>query len=1041
MKNKVMDLLSEEAGPGDFTGRRAEQLLCDQQQRIYRQTDRMFAGLMLLQWVGGIVAALVISPSTWIGQTSQVHLHVWAAILLGGAISFLPIALALSHPGRPVTRYTIAVGQMLMSSLLIHLTGGRIETHFHVFGSLAFLSFYRDWRVLIPATIVVAGDHLIRGLFYPQSVFGVLAAENWRWLEHGAWVIFEDIFLVMACLRGQREMQQIARNTAELDTSEARYRAVTDSASDAIITIDKTSKILFVNRAAEKIFGYEATELIGKNLSDLTREDIYPQLGAEFSETSSLPARIPTQAVQITAWHKNGLEFPIEISFGQFDADGKRLFTAVVRDITERKRTEEALKKSEEYRNLFKHANDAIIIFEPDEELVLDVNDCACEMYGRNRDEFIGLSLKTISLNTQNNRDHLSKLLIEGHLASFESIQFHRDGTPIDLLISASLIEFNGHPAVLSINRDITSRVQANAALSESESKFRSLIENMSEGLLQMDNDDYIMFTNNRFCEMTGYSESELFGKNALDLLLDEESCEIVRQANQRRQEGVSETYELKIRTKSGDILWSLMGAVPISDRNGAIIGSMGVHTDITERKRAEEQLLFNAMHDTLTGLPNRALLLEHLRNAIDRSVRYNDKSFAVLFLDFDRFKIINDSLGHMEGDKLLVLIARRLEAAVRSGDIVARLGGDEFTILLDNLTGMDEILHVVKRIQESLKIPFLLGEREVFISTSIGIAMGKPGYLKPEEILRDADIAMYRAKTYGRSRYEVFNEEMHEQANYRLQLETEMRLAIERKEFRVYYQPIVDLENEEIIGFEALIRWIHPFRGTISPLDFIPLAEENGLIVSIGDWVLYESCRQLHEWQQQNPANSELTISVNLSSKQFLQDDLAGRVALILAETRLDARFLRLEVTESHLMESNQRAIGIMNRLRELGVKLSIDDFGTGYSNLSYLHRMPINYLKIDRSFVSRLQTNYENNEIVRTIVMLAKNLGFEVIAEGVETQEQAEQLKMLNCTFGQGYLFSKPLDASQVQALINHPPPGNPGSVGNIVNFNSIS
>lgn len=1041
MSNQVIEHQTEEAAPGNFSGRRAEQLLSDQQQRIYRQTDRMFAGLMILQWLGGIIAALVISPSTWIGQTSQVHLHIWAAVILGGAISFLPITLALSYPGRQTTRYTIAIGQMLMSSLLIHLTGGRIETHFHVFGSLAFLSFYRDWRVLIPASIVVAGDHLLRGLFYPQSVFGVLAAENWRWLEHGAWVAFEDIFLIIACLRGQKEMLQIARNTAELDASEARYRAVTNSASDAIITVDKTSKILFVNRAAEKIFGYEAKELIGENLSKLTIDDINPQLVREIPYASSSLAQIPTQAVEITARRKDGLEFPIEISFGQFKTEGEKLFTAVIRDVTERKRTEEALRKSEEYRNLFKHANDAIIIFEPENEIVLDVNDCACEMYGRNRDEFLGLSLKTISLNTRNNRDHLSKLLNDGHLESFESIQFHRDGTPINLLISASLIEFDGHQAILSINRDITSRVQANAALSESESKFRSLIENMSEGLLQMDNDDTIMFTNIRFREMTGYSESELFGENAFNLLLDNEGREIVRQAKIRRQDGISESYELKLRTKTGDIIWSLMGAVPIFDSSGTIMGSMGVHTDITERKRAEEQLLFNAMHDNLTGLPNRALLLEHLRNALDRSVRYNDKSFAVLFLDFDRFKIINDSLGHMEGDKLLVLIARRLEAAVRSGDIVARLGGDEFTILLDNLTGMDEILHVVKRVQESLKSPFLLGEREVFISTSIGIAVSKSGYLRPEEVLRDADIAMYRAKTAGRSRYEVFNEEMHEQANYRLQLETEMRLAIERQEFRVHYQPIVELENGEIIGFEALIRWIHPVRGTISPLDFIPLAEENGLIVSIGDWVLYESCRQLYEWQQQNPANSELTVSVNLSSKQFLQDDLAGRVALILSETRLDARFLRLEVTESHVMESNQQAIEIMNRLRELGIKLSIDDFGTGYSNLSYLHRMPINYLKIDRSFVSRLQTNYENNEIVRTIVMLAKNLGFEVIAEGVETQEQAEQLKMLNCTFGQGYLFSKPLDASQIQALINHPPPGNLSSGGNIVNLNSIS
>ncbi|HSK71980.1 MAG TPA: PAS domain S-box protein, partial [Pyrinomonadaceae bacterium] len=660
--------------------RQAEQIYADHKEQIYRQTDRMFAVLMAIQWAAGIAAALIISPRTWIGQTSDVHLHVWAAVFLGGLISFFPIMLAVLYPGRALTRYTIAVGQMLMSSLLIHLTGGRIETHFHVFGSLAFLSFYRDWRVLIPATVVVALDHMFRGMFYPQSVFGVLSPEKWRWLEHAGWVIFEDIFLTLSCLRGQKEMRQIAEHTAKLDASEARYRIVTNSASDAIITIDEAGTILFVNQSAEKIFGYEAEELIGEKVIKLMPERIHRAYSVRMKRYLKAGKRnVAAQAVEVAARHKNGHEFLIEITFGEYSSDGERVFTAVVRDITERKRAEEALRKSEEYRNLFELANDAIIIFEPESEMVLNVNDYACKMYGYSREEFIGRSLRDISENVKRGKEHINRLLNHEAMESFESVQYKKDGTPITILINSSLIEFEGKPAVLSINRDVTSRIKADTALRESEYKFRTLIENMSEGLVHLDQDDRIIFVNKRFCQMTGYEEAELIGQNASMLLLDEEGRKIVEKANQRRRQGVSEDYEIQLRTAQGRMIWSLIGAVPILDAAGEVIGSMSVHTDITERKRAEEQLIHNALHDALTGLPNRALFLEHLRRAMGRSPR-RKKTFAVLFLDFDGFKLINDSLGHMEGDSLLKMIARRLESLLRADDVIARLGGDEFT-------------------------------------------------------------------------------------------------------------------------------------------------------------------------------------------------------------------------------------------------------------------------------------------------------------------------------------------------------------------------
>lgn len=798
------------------------------------------------------------------------------------------------------------------------------------------------------------------------------------------------------------------------------YKNVVDSASDTIITICPDGKILSANKTAEKMFGYKNEELIGESLKILIAESAreYLQASIELFLTNQ-NYDFAGKIIELPGLTKYGREFTVEASFGDHFAGEERLYTAVIRDVTERKETEEALIISAQYEHLLRHINDAIIIFEPENETVLDVNDYACKMYGFSRHEFLGKSLQTISQNVAGGRRYIDRLLARVEQEAYESVHFHKNGSPINVVLNASLIEFQEQKAVLCIIRDVTHRTRANAALRESEKKFRNLIENMSEGLLELDQHERIIFTNARFCEMTGYASEELIGRIPSDFLLDDEGREIVRQANSRRRKGVSDAYELKVIRKNGEPLWAIVGGVPLTDKDGKIVGSMGIHTDITERKLAEERLLHNAMHDSLTGLPNRALFLEHLRRAMSRSP-YRERSFAVLFLDFDGFKLINDSLGHAEGDNLLKLIAGRLEALLRGNDIVARLGGDEFTILLDELNEPEDVLNVVRRIQDVLTKPFALGGRDVFISASIGIALKDEKYKLPEEILRDADIAMYRAKSAGKARHEIFNHEMHEQVSKRLRLETELRLAFERGEFRVFYQPIMHLTTNRLIGFESLIRWFHPERGQILPNDFIPIAEETGLIVPIGEWVLRESCRQIGEWQRRFPEKKDLHISVNLSCKQFIQHDLADRVAAVLLETGLDAKHLRLEVTESHVMENSQAAIKIMNSLRELGVRLSIDDFGTGYSSLSYLQRLPIDFLKIDRSFVDVMNKTMENSEIVKAIVMLAKNLGMDVIAEGIETREQAASLINLECTFGQGYFYSRPTDAAQAEQIL---------------------
>ena len=451
----------------------------------------------------------------------------------------------------------------------------------------------------------------------------------------------------------------------------------------------------------------------------------------------------------------------------------------------------------------------------------------------------------------------------------------------------------------------------------------------------------------------------------------------------------------------------------------------------IAEQERISSQLQESkdhfrhaAFHDALTKLPNRALLAENLKFVIERAKNHEDYQFAVLFLDLDRFKNVNDSLGHSIGDQLLIAMARRLESCIREVDMVARLGGDEFAILLDGIDSGNDATNMARRIQEKLGSPFNLSGHEVFTTTSIGIALSSTGYDHPETMLRDADTAMYRAKAQGKACYEVFDKGMHTRAVYMLQIENDLRRALEREEFRVFYQPIVSLDSGALAGFEALIRWQHPERGFVNPADFIPLAEETGLIVPIGKWVLKRACQQLAQWQWQSSANRNIFMSVNLSSKQVAQRDLVSSIREILEETNVEAKHLKLEITESAVMENPDMAARLLKRLKAMGVQLSIDDFGTGYSSLGYLHRFPVNTLKIDRSFVGRIGEAAENIEIVRTIISLAENMGMEVVAEGVETLSQLNQLRKLKCQYGQGYLFSRPVEAEAVTAWISRKP-----------------
>ena len=560
-------------------------------------------------------------------------------------------------------------------------------------------------------------------------------------------------------------------------------------------------------------------------------------------------------------------------------------------------------------------------------------------------------------------------------------------------------------------------------ALRASEERFRSAFDNATIGMAVVSLQGRWLQVNRSLCDIVGYAEGELLESDVQRVTHRDDLVALDEQMT-RFAAGAVSSHQTEVRYchKTGKEVWAHLGMSLVRDGEARPLHLIFQIQDITDRKRAEERLLYDAFHDALTGLPNRALFIDHLKLSVERAKRRKDRQFAVLFLDFDRFKIINDSLGHMVGDQLLVGIARRLEACLRPGDTVARLGGDEFTVLLEDLNDTREAIEVAERLQQTLSLPFNLKGSEVFTTVSIGIALSTIGYEHAEEVLRDADTAMYRAKLNGKARHELFDKAMHASAMTLLQLETDLRRAIERKEFVLHYQPIVALETGVIRGFEALVRWQHPERGFISPIDFIPIAEETGLIIPIGQWVLEEACRQIRKWQDQFPQHPPLQISVNLSGKQFTQANLIEQISRLLRETEIDPHTLKLEITESMMMENIDTAINMLEQLRRLGIELSMDDFGTGYSSLSYLHRFPISTLKIDRSFVSRMTSNNENAEIVRTIVMLARNLDMNIVAEGVETEGQLAQLKSLECEYGQGYFFSKPVAAEGAARLLSN-------------------
>lgn len=572
---------------------------------------------------------------------------------------------------------------------------------------------------------------------------------------------------------------------------------------------------------------------------------------------------------------------------------------------------------------------------------------------------------------------------------------------------------------------DVTEQRKARNALQESEELFRLMFELAPIGMVLKTLDGHFLRVNRAFCETLGYSPEELRRRTFAEITHPDDLAESLSWNERLLRGEISEfKKEMRYLAKDGQIVYALVQVTLLRDSQNQPLYRIGQIVDLTKRKRAEEQLIHDAMHDKLTGLPNRALLLEYVELTIGRCKRHSNYLFAVVLIDIDRFKVINDSVGHNIGDRVLVAIANRLQTCIRSADTVAHLGGDEFCLLLDDIKDLKEVTRVVEGVDRAVKTPFELEDREIGVTASIGIALSLTGYDRGGDILRDADIALHRAKENGKAQYEIFDRAMHDEALRRLHLETDLRRALQNREFLVYYQPIVSLKTGTLAGFEALVRWQNPRVGLISPLEFIPIAEETGLIVPLGEWVLWESCRQLSVWKRKYPRLTDFKISVNLSGQQLKTPDLIASLLDTFQTNGIEGSDVKLEITENMLIDNLEKINDLISEMQAFGIQVSIDDFGTGYSSLSYLYRFHFNTLKIDKSFVYRIGKNGENLEIVRAIATLAQQLGMDVIAEGVETDFQLAFLRQLGCEFGQGYFFARPLDARSAEGLIEKNP-----------------
>ncbi|HJT28930.1 MAG TPA: diguanylate cyclase [Pyrinomonadaceae bacterium] len=848
----------------------------------------------------------------------------------------------------------------------------------------------------------------------------------------------------------------------------AQQAAAMKASMDGMAIIDHTGVCIYLNDAYAKTFGYSnPTRLIGANWEMFYFEEELARMKEQIMPAVWRDGSWRGEAMGLKV---NGGTFPLEISISSVDGGG---LVQVVRDITERKNLEETLRNSSlkddltglfNRRGLLKQAapyfdfarrqKEKLLLLFIDLDGMKKIND----EFGHNEGDnaliqtaaILNRSFRSSDIIARLGGDEFTVLVTDLNASKEDAIArlnenlraYNASETrshklsfsigvatlePERMACFEELLE-QADQAMYEQKRSKRRRTSERAQNSEAQFAPDSIpfalstnpkavgshgtFDNAAIGMAVVSVDGSWLQVNESLCKLLGYSEQELRA-TSFQRLTHNEDLRHVQSYIQRVLEGYIQSHEQEKRYihLHGHTVWVQWHVSLLKDSETGAKRLFFQVQDISDRKKAEEKLT----QDTLTGLPNRARFYDLLKLRVSR----RDQQCAVLLLDVDRFKLVNDSLGNASADQLLIQIAQRVKTCMRQGDVLARVGGDEFAVLLDDVSGEEEASSVATRIQQALSISFNLLGQEVYTTMSIGIALASD-YEQVSDMLRDAETAMHQAKARGKARYEVFGHDMHGELTSRLKMETDLRHACERDELFVDYQPIVSLGSRTLIGFEALVRWRHPEFGIIPPKDFIPVAEETGQILTIGQTVLESACRQAREWQQTYPVAPPLFVSVNLSVKQFNQPGLVENIASLLERFQLPPRCLKLEITESVFSDNIEAAVGLLTQLRELGVQLSIDDFGTGYSSLSYLQRFPIDTLKIDRSFVTQMMENEENLAIVRTIVALAQNLGMDVVAEGVETEDQLKLLRKLECENGQGYLFSTPLGGWQLNEFI---------------------